>query len=210
MPTDDPRTLLGSPPSSSSLREYLQDVSNLAKSTDSINPEVKTYKDAIYMNYYALGLSMMFVGKAGAGPLSPTDITSDNLELDSIDIYNCPPQSGDPQKAAIKSLAKVYTSHPASSITLPLLPVENNDSSSRATEMTITPTSTGKDIVSVLGEPTRKGGGAGPASGSIGIWCDWTKDGIMIEFDAGGPQAWEHGKDTKWKVLTLYRPEKIK
>jgi len=57
-----------------------------------------------------------------------------------------------------------------------------------------------------MGEPERKGGGAGPASGSIGIWCDWPKEGIMIEFDASGPQAWEHGKDTKWRLLTLYRP----
>ena len=68
---------------------------------------------------------------------------------------------------------------------------------------------TGKDFVKVLGEPDRKGGGAGPSSGSIGIWCEWSKDGLMVEFggdEARGPQAWERGKDEVWKVITLFPP----
>lgn len=199
----DPRVLLGSAPSASPLRKYLEETVLLAKCAELPDPEVKAYKDALYMNYYPLGLSLMFVGKKGFQSITQDDIVSDRLELDSIDLYNTSPSS-DGQKAQSNSSAKIYTSHPAPSHTLSLLSLENSDNS-RAQEITMTPASTGKDIVSVLGEPARKGGGAGPGSGSIGIWCDWTKDGIMIEFDANGPQAWEHGKDTKWKILTLYR-----
>ena len=67
-----------------------------------------------------------------------------------------------------------------------------------------------QELVSVLGEPDRKGGGAGPSTGSIGIWCEWSKDGLMIEFggdDARGPGAWERGKDAVWKVITLFQPK---
>ncbi|XP_006454648.1 hypothetical protein AGABI2DRAFT_189890 [Agaricus bisporus var. bisporus H97] len=71
------------------------------------------------------------------------------------------------------------------------------------------PETTGKEFVQALGEPDRKGGGTGPSSGSIDIWCEWTKDGIMVEFggsQAKGPNVWETGKDAVWKVVTLFRP----
>jgi len=73
------------------------------------------------------------------------------------------------------------------------------------------PSTTGKDFVAYFGEPTRKGGGGGPAGGSIGIWCEWTDAGIMVEFggdEAGGLQAWEKGKDATWAVLTFFIREK--
>jgi hypothetical protein len=64
----------------------------------------------------------------------------------------------------------------------------------------------GKDFVAELGEPDRKGGGAGPYS--INIWCEWTKEGVMVEFGdhARGPQAWDKGKDANWKVISFYPP----
>jgi len=67
----------------------------------------------------------------------------------------------------------------------------------------------GKDFVEALLEPDRKGGGTGPSSGSIGIWCEWLKDGIMVEFggdEAKGPHAWDQGKDAIWKIITLFAP----
>jgi hypothetical protein len=75
--------------------------------------------------------------------------------------------------------------------------------------MSVSTESTGKDFVAALGEPDRKGGGAGPSSGSINIWCEWTKEGVMVELggrDARGPQAWDKGKDAKWKVISFYPP----
>jgi len=65
----------------------------------------------------------------------------------------------------------------------------------------------GKEFIALLGEPNRKGGGAGPSSGSIGIWVEWTRDGLMVEFggeESRGPQAWERGKDAPWKVISIF------
>lgn len=96
--------------------------------------------------------------------------------------------------------------HPVEKLVLPLKPAAD-EKSPRAAALELTRDATGKDIVRALGEPDRKGGGTGPSSGSINIWCEWTRDGIMIEFDGGnarGAKAWEEGKDAKWKVLTLF------
>jgi len=90
---------------------------------------------------------------------------------------------------------------------LAITPDANSDSSTRPPNVEIKQQSTGKDFVRCLGEPDRKGGGAGPLSGSIGIWCEWSRDGVMVEFggdEARGPQAWERGKDAVWKVITLF------
>jgi len=73
--------------------------------------------------------------------------------------------------------------------------------------MSITPETIGKAFVEALGEPARKGGGSGPSSGSIGIWCEWPKAGLMVEFggnEARGPQAWERGKDAHWSVISIF------
>jgi len=46
--------------------------------------------------------------------------------------------------------------------------------------------------------------------GSINIWCEWTKLGLMVEFGGEkvlGPNAWEEGKDAPWKVVTIFEPE---
>ncbi|KAF8140388.1 hypothetical protein EV363DRAFT_1393296 [Boletus edulis] len=69
---------------------------------------------------------------------------------------------------------------------------------------------TGKEFVAWLGEPSRKGGGTGPSSGSIHIWCEWSQQGIMVEFggnDARGPQAWERGGNAVWRVVTVFAPK---
>ena len=79
----------------------------------------------------------------------------------------------------------------------------------RPSELSVLADTSGKDFVQALGEPDRKGGGAGPSSGSIGIWCEWSKDGVMVEFggdEAKGPQAWERGKDAAWKIITIFSP----
>ncbi|GJJ12249.1 hypothetical protein Clacol_006490 [Clathrus columnatus] len=146
------------------------------------NPEIKAYPDAVYFNYYTLGISFMFIPTTNQKTM--TDLDYDEHILDGIDIYN----SSDKEKSP-------YT-------TFPLLPfrIESSEDSE------LTTNSTGQDIVRALGEPGRKGGGSGPLSGSISIWCEWGSKGIMVEFggdNARGPQAWERGKDARWKLHNL-------
>lgn len=210
-----PSALLGERPSSQRLAEYLE---TLPKSKG-VAPEVKSYHDAVYFNYYSLGLSLLFTPKNGYKPatgLKREDLKDDNLVVDSIDIYNIPkPISSLAEGAKLPRLAELaFSTHPASPLTLLLSSkepsVEGESESTRASSFDVLTTTSGKDIVAVLGEPDRKGGGAGPSSGSIGIWCEWSKDGIMVEFGgeaARGPQAWERGKDAVWRVITIFPPK---
>jgi hypothetical protein len=141
----------------------------------------------------------MFTAADGSRAIKQEDIHSEKLKLDSICIYNA-------LESPSTTTAKTYATYPSLPITLPLLDTSKQRS---AQEVVLSTNSTGKDIVALLGEPSRKGGGSGPSSGSIGIWCEWTKDGIMVEFggdEAKGPKAWETGKNAKWKIVTLFKP----
>lgn len=206
----DPRLLLGLSSTAEPLLDYLKQLADLASNPgQTVSPEIRSYSDALYMNYYPLGLSLMFVAKDGSS-IKNVDLRNEKLVLDSIDVYNVEPAEAEANaKLKSASTTQAYASHPVPSLTLPLLPsVEEGEE--RPSEIKLTASSAGKEIVGVMGEPDRKGGGSGPSSGSIGIWCEWARDGIMIEFggsDARGPQAWERGKDAKWKVLTLFRPK---
>ncbi|KAG5647599.1 hypothetical protein DXG03_008952 [Asterophora parasitica] len=212
------RNLIGLNPSSEKLTEYLASLAfaNPISVSNPTIPEVKSYPDAVYLNYFALGLSLLFSPLAGYNPKSGlrfSELTNDKLVIDSIDIYNIPkPSSSDPRSKGTSSRTAelAFASFPL----LPLVldvggEVKDKDGNvvARPAQLEITQQTTGKEFVECLGEPDRKGGGAGPSSGSIGIWCEWTKDGIMVEFggdEAKGPQAWERGKDAAWKVMTLF------
>jgi len=187
-------TLFNESPNSASVKTYVEAVAKRAGSETVPDPEVKAYTDAVYFNYYTLGLSLLFVPPQGSKVDASTS-DYDTLTLDGVDIFNV-------LKDAAPTKGKVYSSFP-----LPLEITPANDSESK---LSITADSTGQDLVKVLGEPSRKGGGPGPSSGSISIWCEWGKLGIMVEFggkDARGPQAWEKGKDAKWKVISLFAPK---
>ncbi|KAI0830724.1 hypothetical protein BC628DRAFT_1500543 [Trametes gibbosa] len=209
----DLKQLLGQKPSSSALSEHISTLLSKATNPESVTPEVKSYSDAIYFNYYPLGLSILFKPVNGYKPragLKREDLQDDNLELEGIDIYNVrTPKEGANAARATKSS---YTSYPISPIVLSLVPLPpDREGKTRADRISITLETTGKDFVLIMGEPDRKGGGAGPSSGSIGIWCEWAKDGIMVEFggeESRGPQAWERGKDAMWKVISLFSPKK--
>ncbi|KAL5519053.1 hypothetical protein ACEPAH_736 [Sanghuangporus vaninii] len=210
-PISDPRSLLGSTPSSQQLIDYLSQLAHLRSSKQVPNPGIKSYSDVLYMTYYPLGVSLMFVDKNGSKSIKGIDARSENLVLDSIDIYNPEQEETKEDVKASKGSTvsgQVYAPYPAN-LVLSLSPGTVNNKP-RPPELTITSSSTGKDLLINLGEPDRKGGGAGPSSGSINIWCEWSKDGVMIEFggpDAKGPHAWERGKDAKWRVVTLFRPK---
>ena len=205
--TSDPRHLLGLSPTALPLLDYLSQVARLSGSDHVPDAEIKSYPDSLYKNYYSLGLSLMFVAKDGSKFIRDIDPESDNLVLDSIDIYNAEPEKEKSNSKDGSSPKHNYTSYPALPLVLSLLPT-TDASKPRSNELIITASSAGKEIVGALGEPDRKGGGTGPSSGSINIWCEWVKDGIMVEFggpNANGPHAWERGKDAKWRIITLFR-----
>ena len=204
----DLKTLLGLNPSSPALSSFIHSLAH----SDTASLEVKSYSDAVYFNYFSIGLSLLFKPVNGYKPksgLKLQDLQSASLVLDGIDIYNAPPPKAGANTARPSKSA--YTTYPSFPITLNLVPLPpKEDGKSRPESISITGTTTGKDFVLSMGEPDRKGGGAGPSSGSIGIWCEWSKDGIMVEFggeESRGPQAWERGKDAIWKVISVFPPK---
>lgn len=215
----DIRDLLGLHPSSNLILDYISTLSRFV-SADTTVPEVKSYPDAVYFNYYALGLSFLFSPEKGYKPttgLTLSQLMVDNLVLDGIDFYNIPkPNLSDPKSKGTSSRTAelAFATYPVSPLILTLsggTKDEDGKLLSRPSQLDVRPNTTGKDFVECFGEPDRKGGGAGPSSGSIGIWCEWSKDGVMVEFggdEAKGPQAWERGKDAVWKVITIFSKTK--
>lgn len=196
------RDLLGHSPSSPDLATYL-----LTLSTPLVTPDVKSYPDAVYFNYYSLGLSLLFTPIKGYKPrsgLSRQDLHDAHLVLDGIDIYNDLFTAKSDDKNSSRS--PTYSPYPSTPFALTITP-ETKEGASRLSTLSVTRNMTGKEFVTALGEPDRKGGGSGSSSGSIGIWVEWTRDGIMVEFggdDSRGPQAWERGKDAQWKVISIF------
>jgi hypothetical protein len=202
------RNLLGVCPSSEELSAYIAALANATTVTNGAIPEIKSYADSVYFNYFALGFSLLFVPQNGYKlrlGLKREDLNDNDLTLDGMDIYNVP--TVNPTSGKATSARTSFSTYPISPIVLPISPQERKE---RPPQLEVLPDTTGKDFVAGLGEPDRKGGGAGPSSGSISIWCEWSKDGIMVEFggdEARGPQAWERGKDAVWKVITLFAPK---
>ncbi|TFK77239.1 hypothetical protein BDN72DRAFT_34022 [Pluteus cervinus] len=202
--SDQPQSLLGLLPSSPDVASYIAYLSTLVAATTETTPEVKSYSDAVYLNYFPLGVSFLFKPQKGYKPptgLKLDELKSDSLILDGLDIYNIPNTTRASTKSKPVELA--FSNHPAS----PLVLAWKNLIATDTLTLMVRRDTTGKEFVEALGEPDRKGGGGGPTSGSIGIWCEWSKHGFMVEFggdEANGPQAWETGKDAVWKVITLF------
>ncbi|KAH8099431.1 hypothetical protein BXZ70DRAFT_895087 [Cristinia sonorae] len=201
----DIKQLLGLHPSSHEISSHISSLVTMIPTRTPVHPEVKAYPDAVYYNYYPLGLSLQFKPVNGYKPKTAAthdELQPENLVLDGIDIYNVPK----PQPGASSSKTKpAYASYPIDPFDLSRASLLDK---TRPSSLSVSSTTTGKDFVASLGEPDRKGGGAGPSSGSIGIWCEWSKDGVMVEFggdESRGPQAWERGKDATWKVISIFR-----
>ncbi|EMD42160.1 hypothetical protein CERSUDRAFT_147767 [Gelatoporia subvermispora B] len=210
----DIKQLLGEHPSSPKIVVHLNNLASLATSPQGTTPEIKSYPDAVYFNYYSLGLSLLFKPINMYRPrtnLGRDDLKDADLVLDGIDIYNVPPPKPGASPEQQGTTRLIYATYPVSPVVLSLAPGPSADEATpRAAKLEITPNSTGKDFVQAMGEPDRKGGGAGPSSGSIGIWCEWSKDGVMVEFggdESKGPKAWETGKDAVWKVISIFPPK---
>jgi hypothetical protein len=196
--------LLGEKPNSELVKSFIQTLSSSADVQHALAPEIKSFPDAVYYNYFPLGFSAMFVPIPGyclRTGMHKSDIDESRLVLDSIDIYNVLNRPDKPLKHSSSEVA--FSSYP----NLPL----NLELNAKTQHLMVSAETTGKELVQVLGEPDRKGGGAGPSSGSIGIWCEWSKVGVLVEFGgitARGPQAWEQGKDAVWRVLTMFSSSK--
>lgn len=203
-PSPDLFALMGETPLSPRLKQLLTSLSDAA-SVSTPHPEVKAYRDCVYFNYFDLGLSLQLLPAEGyvlSQGVQMEALELGRLALETIDVYNVPAAAAENERA--KSKASHYKPYPLFPIALAFPEV------SEEARVAITPETTGKDIVAPLGEPDRKGGGTGPSSGSIGIWCEWSKLGVMVEFggdEARGPQAWDKGKDAVWSSLTLFKPK---
>lgn len=203
----DIKQLLGLNPSAEELVAHISSLVTQIPSDSPVQPEVKVYPDTVYFNYYPLGLSLQFKPVNGYKPkmgISQGELKQDSLVLDGVDLYNAPKPT--PGTSALKARSN-YASYPANPFGLNL---SIDPGKSRPSYLSVSSTTTGKDFVACFGEPDRKGGGAGPSTGSIGIWCEWSKDGVMVEFggdESRGPQAWERGRDATWKAISVFRTD---
>jgi hypothetical protein len=190
MSFDGLHNLLGSQPGSTRLQCWLSSLANDIKESP-LELEIKAYPGIVYHNYPCLGLSLEYVQ-------TKADRASEELLLDAIHIYNRQRDHGE-------ILSKTFSRYPALPITL----LRNEDPNQPTIKVTVG--MTGKEYVEALGEPTRKGGGHGPSSGSINMWCEWTSLGIMVEFggtEARGPDAWDRGGNAVWEELTIFTTSK--
>ena len=165
--------LFGLPPTSRKVEEYVASLSSLANTGSSGKTQIKAYPDAVFVNYHNFGCSIEYRPtnsyKPSSNIQSITDLQTNNLALDKIDIYNSPheDESASPSPPTSKKTRSKTTPTFAKYPSLPLTITFSHEPKS----MSVSTNSTGKDFIAALGEPDRKGGGSGPSSGSINIWC---------------------------------------
>src|SRR6267154_6776174 len=97
----DIQALVGANPSADSITEFLKDLVQHTN-TSFMAPEVKSYSDAVYFNYYPLGISFLFIPQNGYKPssgLKREHLKDDSLVLDSINIYNTPKPKSTPAQS---------------------------------------------------------------------------------------------------------------
>ncbi|SAM84827.1 uncharacterized protein UBRO_05976 [Ustilago bromivora] len=188
--------LLGGRPAQSQIQALLGHAVS-----SSLEPEVKAYPDVVYHNYRSIGLSLQF--EVSSPGKNASKVGSEDLCLAAIDIYSA-------------NEDKSWTCFP----TLPLqIDALRDDTASEQVKATITKAITGKDLVSSLGEPQRKGGGAGGRSGPA-AWMEWSlkldrsnlneSDPTTLQIELAGAGArgadrWnaERAGNCKWAVITV-------
>jgi len=180
------RDLLGSLAGCDKVQHWLV---TLAPEVCALQPEVKAYNAVVYHNYPTLGVSLEFTQTSNKGG------DHERTSLEAIHIYNRHEQH--------QKYTTSFSSFPRFPIILPQV------EESSAPALVLDAATTAKDLVQALGEPTRKGGGNGPTSGSINIWCEWANCGVMVEFgglESRGQDAWDRGRDAIWKELIIFEP----
>ncbi|WVQ83482.1 hypothetical protein IAT38_005623 [Cryptococcus sp. DSM 104549] len=196
--------LFGLPPSSPRITSFLASLtpSSSASPNKGAEPDVKTYPDVIYHNYYSLGLSLCFDTTKG---------------LESVDIYNTPPPSSSappgpsrPGKAATPAYSpppKILIHFPSSTMILPANPKDRKSKDltlRRPLTVLVRKEMRGREFVRVLGEPGRKGSGSW-----VGVWLEWPKVGLCaesLEGVEGGERKGEKEKVEVGLMLDLQDP----
>ncbi|WVO14771.1 hypothetical protein L204_102409 [Cryptococcus depauperatus] len=208
--------LFGLPPSSPAITSFL---TSLSATFSLPKPDIKSYTDAVFYNYYELGISMCFLpGK----------------DLESIDFFNVDskpsPERSGKRTPSYKASPQILVQFTSTTLVLPPNPKNKNEvprSVSRPPSLRFAPTTIGRELVSSLGEPSRKGSGSW-----TGLWLEWNKVvfkmnqneesviGIMVELrDPGAGEVtedtiknglggiWERAAKWEWKSLKLFKPE---
>ncbi|WVQ77444.1 hypothetical protein IAR50_007130 [Cryptococcus sp. DSM 104548] len=211
-------SLFSLPPDALQFTTFISSLSAAAGISPS-KPDIKTYSDAIYHNYYPLGVSFCFLPLQG---------------LDSVDVYNRDPH----QSASSRLKGPVYGTapevvfrFPSTTLTLPPRDTKSEEppqTIERPIQMTLVAGTTGRDLVSCLGEPSKKGSG-----GWTGVWLEWTRAelsegedgeggkgniGITVELrDPGAREmdeammkkgmgsVWDRASKWEWKTVKLYK-----
>ncbi|GAA5872416.1 hypothetical protein JCM1840_006057 [Sporobolomyces johnsonii] len=201
--------LIGLSPTSTRLSSFLSSLS--PSPADPLPPpQIASYPDIVYYNYHPLGLSLSFEPRP---PYRPTyGITTRErldehlLTLVAIDVYNHEARLDDPKQRdkSQPTTKPEYEPFPAYPILISHAPPS---SASEPAVFSLTPTTTGAQLVAALGEPSRKGGGT---TAGVGIWTEWTPDGVMVEWASGGLEAWEKGAGAVWRVLSVFERGVVK
>lgn len=199
---DDLTPLLGLAPSDPALSAYLASLS-----TTPPTPDIKSYPDATYHNYYPLGISLCFISNA----------------LESIDIFN-PAKSKANAKYSSPQLPLVVDFAHGEIVLPPRKEGDKETRYPRDPRLEVTSSSVGRDLVRAFGEPSRKGAG-----GWVGVWLEWIvelksgKAGVMLELvedkaaplteqqkkqGAGG--VWERAAGWPWGSFKVFRPDSTK
>jgi hypothetical protein len=150
--------LLSCTPTTPAFRSYLKahDVPDL--------PEPQSYPDAVYFSAPSKGISFVF---DPVPPYQPKykqrleDLQLDSLRMSAIDLYS----------GSLKG-ANTFATSPLLPLRIPFKPEDD-----AAKELELTPTTSGRELVEVLGEPDRKGGG----SQRVAVWLEWTSYGLKFE-----------------------------
>lgn len=223
----DLQPLLGLGPDSPQLTQAL-----VALAPDQqVERDAKSYPDATYHNYYSLGLSLCFIPRKDAG--------GGTLELESIDIFNPAPETSATASARRPGAPPAYTFPPAP-VTLrfaeteivfpPRKPGEKELRVPRPDTLELKASTSGREVVRSLGEPSRKGSG-----GWVGVWLEWgavalkreengerVEVGLMLELkdpkgsnrltkeqeDQGVGGVWDQASGWRWAGIKVFRPSK--
>lgn len=193
----------------------------------SLEPDTKAYPDAVYQNYYALGLSLCF---------EPVSASSKEFRCVTVDVFNTASPGAGTSAGGRKPKGPTYaeTSLPLvlefaeKEIVLPpRKPGESEMRLPREQRVEVAKNTTGREIVRSLGEPSRKGSGSW-----VGVWLEWNQVGlvragervdvgIMLELnDPKGADApsqeqmkqgmgglWDMAAGWRWGGIKVFKPE---
>lgn len=203
----DLHQLLGLSPSSHRLETALKSFA-ARNQLEAIPPaQIKSYPDVVYFNLPELGISLQFHPATGYRPkmnLSEAQLDKTKLRLAAIDVYNHEIQDQESQSgsAGTASNRSAYAAFPGYPIRISSGTTEPRPDSINSKGLDLKPSTTGRDLVEVLGEPDRKGGGTG--GGSVGVWIEWTQLGLMVEMASKGFDAWDKGGESSWRYCSIF------